>query len=161
MSTHASVIHSHEGRVISVTVSAPCQRSWLAFMSPATVATVRAILKHPKCVLKYIRFCRHCIAIVLIPACSQNNAFPLSYKHSESKAKYTEALENSGWKAPHEVSRPTASPKQTELRGQTTLFRGPSTLLFKASTHGGYTNSRGKLFDCLTILRPSCLLTRS
>ena len=86
-------MHSHEARVIFIRISALCQRSnWIAFISPANVAPVGAVLKHPKGDMKYIRFCRHCIAIILIPACSQNNSFGLSYRHSESKTKYTEAL---------------------------------------------------------------------
>lgn len=79
------------------------------------MATVRAVLKHLKVAVMYICFCRHCIVIILISACSQSNSFPFSYKHRESKAKYTEALENSGWKGPQEVSRPTTSTKQIQL----------------------------------------------
>lgn len=154
MSRHTSIIHSHEARLIIIRISAPCQRrSWIAFISPAKMATVRAVLKHPKSDMKYTRLWRHCVVIILIPACSQTNSFPLSYKHSESEAKYMEELENSGWKGPQEVSRPTAFPKQTQLQPcQTMLLRAPSTLVLKAPMDGGCINSWGKVFDCSTVL---------
>lgn len=108
------------------------------------MATVRAGLKHPKGEYEILPLCRLHIVIILITACS------LSYKHSENK--YMEALEDSGWKAPQEVFRPTDFPNETQPQGQTTWLSAPFTLLFKAPMDGGCRSSWSKLFGCLTVL---------